>query len=47
MGIKQDHAVMLGDPIQFPFPDVGSCFAQEKEKGGILGQGVGEFDVAF
>jgi len=46
MDIEQRHATAFSDPIEFPGPDRFVRFFEEEEEGRVLGEGVGEFDVA-
>ena len=46
MNVNQRHAAMPGNPIQLALPNVKSPLLQEKEQGGILRQGVRQFNVA-
>src|SRR5439155_7366626 len=46
MDIKQSHAAVFRNPIDFAFPDFDRVAFQEGEDGGVLGERVGELDVA-
>ena len=44
--VDQGHAAVPGNPIQFAEPKIGGRLAEEEEEGVVLGEGVGQFDVA-
>src|SRR5579871_999890 len=46
MGIYQDHAAMLGQPIQLAFPDFIGSLPQDDKEVVVLDQRVRKFDVA-
>ena len=45
MDVQQGHTALADDPIEFLEPDVGMAFLEDEEEGGVLREGVGEFDV--
>ena len=46
MGDEQSHATMIGNPVQFLFPDVDIFFLHENKQQKILGKRIGEFDIS-
>jgi hypothetical protein len=47
MHIDHCHSTVLGNPIEFAFPDVDCLFLQQQEEREILRKSVGQLDVAF
>ena len=46
MGIEKRHTAMFDDPVEFSFPDLTGALLQDNKKAEILGERVGELDIA-
>ena len=44
---EQGHAAMIGDPVQFLFPDIDVFLLHEDKQQEILRKGIGKFDISL